>query len=53
MSDQKDPMVYVKAIRRKADILIKDAHRTPRRIGMAQQAESIHALCALLEESLK
>ena len=52
MEDKEDPRVYVKAIRREADILVKDAHRTPRRLTMAQRAESIIALCDLLHERL-
>ena len=52
MDNKEDPRVYVKAIRREADILFKDAHRTPRRLSMAQRAESIITLCDLLDERL-
>lgn len=52
MSKKEDLEVYVKAIRREANILLKDAHRTPRRLTMAQRAESIIALCDLLDKRL-
>jgi len=52
MSKKEDLEVYVKAIRREANILLKDAHRTPQRLTMAQRAESIIALCNLLEKRL-
>jgi len=52
MDDKEDLKVYVKAIRRTADILLKDAHRTPRRLTMAQRAQSIISLCDSLDEKL-
>ena len=50
--DQPTPLMIVRSINRKADILRMDAGRGPERCTMKQRAEEIMALCSMLEKRL-
>lgn len=50
--DQPTPLMIVRSINRKADIMRMDAGRNPERRTMKQRAEEIMALCSMLEKRL-
>jgi len=50
--DQPTPLMIVRSINRKADIMRMDAGRGPERRTMKQRAEEIMSLCSMLEKRL-
>ncbi len=50
--DQPTPLMIVRSINRKADIMRMDAGRNPERRTMKQRAEEIMSLCTMLEKRL-
>jgi len=50
--DQPTPLMIVRSINRKADIMRMDAGRNPERRTMKQRAEEIMTLCSMLEKRL-
>jgi hypothetical protein len=49
--DQPTPLMIVRSINRKADIMRMDAGRGPERRTMKQRAEEIMSLCSMLEKA--
>ncbi len=49
---QPTPLMIVRSINRKADIMRMDAGRNPERRTMKQRAEEIMSLCSMLEKRL-
>lgn len=50
--NQPTPLMIVRSISRKADIMRMDAGRNPERRTMKQRAEEIMSLCDMLEKRL-
>jgi hypothetical protein len=50
--NQPTPLMIVRSISRKADILRMDAGRVPERLTIKQRSEEIIALCDMLEKRL-